>query len=123
MRAQNLRSRIARTVTPALLATAVVSGQPRRTTQQTPALRATTDLITTECRVTDKDGKFVPDLRLDEFQILEDGVPQKITAFVRAIGNRIINDISPSVGPVGEGLILPPQRAASDQSGRIFIVF
>ena len=53
-------------------------------------------------------GKFVPDLKMDEFQVFEDGVPQKITAFVRAIGGRIINDVAPSVGAVSEGLILPP---------------
>jgi VWFA-related protein len=110
-------------VTPALLATAVVSGQTTRPTQQTPVFRSTTDLITTEVRITDKDGKFVPDLRMEEFQVFEDGVPQKISAFVRAIGGRIINDVAPSAGPVGEGLILPRQAAPRDQSGRIFIIF
>ena len=122
MRAQSLRTWI-RIVTPALLATAIVSGQTSRPTQQTPVFRSTTDLITTEVRITDKDGKFVPDLRMDEFQVLEDGVPQKISAFVRAIGGRIINDVAPSVGSVSEGLILPRQAAPRDQSGRIFVIF
>jgi VWFA-related protein len=124
MRVQNVRRWIARilTLTPVVLATAIVSGQTSRT-QQTPVFRSTTDLITTEVRVVDKTGKFVSDLRLDEFQLFEDGVPQKISAFVRSIGGRIMNDIAPSVGPVGEGLILPPQRASKDQSGRIFIIF
>src|SRR4029453_17253304 len=119
MRAQSLRTLIVRIVTPAMLATAIVSGQTPRPAQHTPVFRSTTDLITTEVRITDKDGKFVPDLRMDEFQVFEDGIPQKISAFVRAIGGRIINDVAPSVGTISEGLILPRQAAPRDQSGRI----
>ncbi len=122
MRAKIDRTWIARIATPTAVAIAILSGAAPRAQQQTPTFRSTTDLITTEVRVTDRSGKFVPDVRLDEFELLEDGVPQKITAFVRAIGGRIINDMAP-VGPVGEGLILPPQRAARDISGRIFIIF
>ena len=96
MRAKIERTWIARIATPTAVAIAILSGAAPRAQQQTPTFRSTTDLITTEVRVTDRSGKFVPDVRLDEFELLEDGVPQKITAFVRAIGGRIINDMAPS---------------------------
>jgi VWFA-related protein len=114
-----------------ILGTTLVSAQQKPTTptpaprpnQQAPTFRSTTDLITTSVVVRDNDGKFVPDLKMDEFQILEDGVPQKLVAFSSSVGGRIMTDIGPSLGPVSEGLILPPQKQTSDSSGRIFIIF
>lgn len=119
-----IRRKIFQVTVPALLTTVVVAGQQTpRTTQQTPTFKSTTDLITTDVVVRDKDGKFIPDLRLDEFEVLEDGVPQKIVGFVRNIGGRVLTDISPTMAPPSEGLILPPTKQSSDTSGRIFIIF
>ena len=121
---RTVRRKIFQVTVPALLTTAVLAGQQSpRTGQQTPTFRSTTDLITTDVVVRDKDGKFIPDLRLDEFQVFEDGVPQKIVGFVRNIGGRVLTDISPTMAPVSEGLILPPTKQSSDTSGRIFIIF
>jgi VWFA-related protein len=121
---RTIRRKILHVTVPALLTTAVLAGQQApRTGQQTPTFRSTTDLITTDVVVRDKDGKFIPDLRLDEFQVFEDGVPQKIVGFVRNIGGRVLTDISPTMAPVSEGLILPPTKQGSDTSGRIFIIF
>jgi len=114
-----------------ILATTLVSAQQKPTTptaaprpnQQAPTFRSTTDLITTSVVVRDNDGKFVPDLKMGEFQIFEDGVPQKLAAFSSSVGGRIMTDVAPSLGPVSEGLILPPQKQVSDSSGRIFIIF
>ena len=94
-----------------------------RPNQQAPTFRSTTDLITTSVVVRDNDGKFVPDLKMSEFQIFEDGVPQKLAAFSSSVGGRIMTDVAPSLGPVSEGLILPPQKQVSDSSGQIFIIF
>src|SRR4029077_15773471 len=81
-------------VVPALLATAVVTAQtpagqrstPPRTPTQTqvpPVYRAGANVITLD--VTPRDptsGAFDPGLTQDDFQVFEDGVEQKITAFL-----------------------------------------
>jgi VWFA-related protein len=85
--------------------------------------RATTDLVTTTLIARDERGTFVPDLRKDEFQILEDGVPQTLQTFVPVIGGRVLQEEITTTRPVVEGLILPPSRPPADTSGRIFIIF
>ena len=101
-----------------MLAVTMVSAQ-----QQRPTFRATTDVITTELRVRDTTGKFIPNLTLNDFEILEDGVPQKITNMVLTVGGRIMTELVPVAQPVSEGLILPPSPPPTDQSGRVFIIF
>jgi hypothetical protein len=85
MKSQNWNAQIGRVILAVLLATAAVSGQGR---QQLPPTRnpqttfqATTDHIRTYVIVKDNKGQFVSDLRPDEFQVFEDGVPQKVTTF------------------------------------------
>ena len=46
--------------------------------QQTPAFRSGVQLVEVDARVFDGQGRFVDDLRLEEFEILEDGRPQPI---------------------------------------------
>lgn len=122
MKSRQRRAWMSRLVVPMIAATAVVSGQQ---TRQTPVFRATTDYVSTDVIVRDKTGKFVPDLRLDEFQVFEDGVPQKVTNFVLTVGGRVLTELGPttSAPAVSEGLILPPSRPPADTSGRIFIIF
>ena len=103
-----------------MLAAALVSAQQT----QRPVFRATTDAVTTDVTVRDKTGKFIPDLTIKDFELYEDGVLQNLSYFVVSIGGRILTEIAPTVAaPVSEGLILPPQKAVTDQSGRIFIIF
>ena len=103
MRAKIERTWIARIATPTTVAIAMLSGAAPRAQQQTPIFRSTTDLITTEVRVTDRSGSSCPTSGWTSFELLEDGVPQKITAFVRAIGGRIINDMAPASGRSAKG--------------------
>ena len=42
---------------------------------------ARTELVEVYATVTDEQGRFVTDLRKDEFTVLEDGVPQPVTTF------------------------------------------
>ena len=49
--------------------------------QEPTTLRVDVRLVNVVTTVTDNDGKFVPGLAADDFTILEDGVPQKITHF------------------------------------------
>ena len=103
-----------------MLAAALVSAQQT----QRPVFRATTDAVTTDVTVRDKTGKFIPDLTIKDFELYEDGVLQNLSYFVVSIGGRILTEIAPTAAaPVSEGLILPPQKAVTDQSGRIFIIF
>ncbi|HVG34221.1 MAG TPA: VWA domain-containing protein [Pyrinomonadaceae bacterium] len=68
---------------------AKLEGQP---TQQNPAasgqevgedevLKVETTLVTVPVSVMDRDGKFIPGLRQEDFRIYEDGVEQEITFF------------------------------------------
>jgi Ca-activated chloride channel family protein len=49
--------------------------------QQAPTFRAGTQLIEIDVRVTDRDGRFIGGLSRDDFEVLEDGKPQRITQF------------------------------------------
>src|SRR4029453_507088 len=127
MKSQNSNAQIGRVILTVLLATAAVAGQGR---QQLPPTRnpqttfqATTDHIRTYVIVKDNKGQFVSDLRPDEFQVFEDGVPQKVTTFSRAFGGRILSQLAETPAAPTEGLILPPAGPPKDVSGRIFIVF
>ena len=102
-----------------LLAATLVSAQQN----QRPTFRATTDVIRTELIVRDSSGKFIPNLTMNDFEVLEDGVPQKLTHMVLTLGGRVMTELVPIVQPVSEGLILPPSPPVTDQSGRVFIIF
>jgi len=52
-----------------------------RPSSQGPVLRITVNLVQVDAVVTDSKGRQVTDLKADDFEILEDGRPQKITAF------------------------------------------
>jgi len=47
----------------------------------TYSLHVNVPLVTLDVGVLTKDGQFVPGLKQDNFRVLEDGVPQKITGF------------------------------------------
>ncbi len=48
---------------------------------ESPTLRVDVRLVNVEVAVTDGSGKFIPDLKPENFLIREDGVPQKVTHF------------------------------------------
>ncbi len=105
----------------------MVAGQGKSSSQQGTTFRVTTNAVQSAVIVRDKDGRFVPDLREDEFRVYEDGVPQTITTFApwiggRSLGNLVTNSTAIS-GPKIEGLVLPASRPKNDSSGRVFMVF
>ena len=102
-----------------MLAATIVSAQR----DQRPVFRASTDVVSTELRVRDSSGKFIPNLTINDFEILEDGVPQKITNLALTLGNRVMSQFVPTAPAASEGLILPPSPPVVDQSGRVFIIF
>ena len=57
------------------------SGHAAAQDQADDVVRVTTDLVVLNVTVLDKDGKFVPGLKRTDFQIIEDGVEQKVGGF------------------------------------------
>lgn len=57
------------------------AGRPVGAQQDDEPLRVSADLVLTTVTVTDANGRFISGLTVDDFQVLEDGVPQKIDHF------------------------------------------
>ena len=97
-------------------------------TEQAPGLpqggsfRSGVTLIRTDVIVRDANGAFVPDLTVDDFRILEDGVPQEVASLILVHGGRVFNQLVPPP-PVHEGIILPERRVQSQIPGRIIVFF
>ena len=87
-----------------------------------PTFRVNIDLVTMDAIVRNPQDQFVADLTKDDFQILEDGVPQDVSSFTLVHGGRVHNLLAPPPPPAQEGVILPPSRPRSDTTGRIFLI-
>ena len=104
-----------------LLATTAVAIQAQD--QRRPDFTSRVELVTTDVVVRDNNGQFIADLKKEDFEVLEDGVPQKLVSFSLTHGGRSYNIAAPPPAPVAEGILLPPSRPASDAAGRIFLIF
>jgi VWFA-related protein len=102
----------------------LVLGQipPPVSEQKQPPIRVGVELVTTDVRVR-QNGRFVSDLRQEDFDVYEDGVKQKIVSFVMSLGGRIYNVSAPLPAPAPTGVILPPARPPAQDAGRIFVIF
>jgi len=83
-----------------------------------PQLRSRTDHFATEVIVRDARRRFVADLKLEDFEIFEDGVRQQPSTFSLIAGGRSIPP--PETPARREGLILP--RAGQPELGRVFAI-
>ncbi len=90
---------------------------------QTPTFRVQIDAVTMDVVVKDDQGRFIPDLKREEFEIYEDGVKQDISSMTLSHGGRVANLLEAPPPPPPEGIILPPVRRVQDTSGRIFLFF
>jgi VWFA-related protein len=80
----------------------------------TSLFRVEVDLVVLNVTVTDRRGRYIKDLKPDQFRIFEDGVPQQLASFgegnaapltVATIGSRAVSDASvPGSQPAGEDL-------------------
>src|SRR5690349_1716853 len=52
--------------------------------QDVEVIKVSTTLVTVPVSVTDRNGRFVPDLKPDQFHLFEDGVEQRIAFFENA---------------------------------------
>src|SRR4029434_24581 len=48
---------------------------------QTPTFRVQVDYVEVDVLVTDQQGRFVRDLKKEDFQVFEDGKPQSVSTF------------------------------------------
>lgn len=91
--------------------------------QRRPDFTSRVELVTTDVVVRDNNGQFIADLKKDDFEVLEDGVPQKVVSFSLTHGGRSYNIAAPPPAPVAEGILLPPARPTTDAAGRVFFIF
>lgn len=69
-------------ITSGVIALGLLGQQPPpRQQQQPPIFRSGAELVRVDVTVLDRGGKPVPDLKMSDFVIFEDGVPQKIQTF------------------------------------------
>lgn len=98
-----------------------VAGQQQD--QRKPDFKSRVELVTTDVVVRDKSGQFLSDLKIGDFEVLEDGVPQKLVSFSMTHGGRTYNISAPAAAPAAEGIVLPPARPPADENGRVFFIF
>ena len=98
-----------------------LAAQPSR--QHADVHASAIDAVTMDVIVKDSGGRFIPDLKKDEFEIYEDGVKQDITSMTMSTAAGSPTCSKPPPPPPPEGIMLPPGAAVNDTSGRIFIFF
>lgn len=82
------------------------------------------DFVSKDITVRDaKTKQFLPDLKREDFTLLEDGVEQKIESFALSHGGRLLSDVTPAAVAPPAGIILPSVRPPADTSGRIILIF
>jgi VWFA-related protein len=103
-----------------LTAISVFAQQPNQTApvDEDDVVKITTQLVQLDAIVTDDKGNQVTDLTADDFEILQDGKPQKITNF------SYTNTVSPNAAPVrlekkDKNAILPPPSVIGSAKGRL----
>jgi VWFA-related protein len=99
------------------------AGPQAQEPQRGQTFRAAAEAVFTSLRVLNARGEFVPDLRQDELRVFEDDVEQTVTFFQTWIGGRNLQPVAAADDRDASGLILPPARAPTDASGRIFVIF
>lgn len=99
-----------------LLLAATVARTQNPTPTPEAALKVSTNLVSVDVRVTDEKGRNVDDLTLQDFEIYENGVKQKVTTF--SFIRSTVPDNSPKLSEVDRKLQIPAQRLRSDQVRR-----
>lgn len=96
----------------AICATPVLSMQnpaPTPAAQDKDTIRISTSSVQMDVIVTDKSGKRITGLTASDFQVLDEGVPQKVDFFSAIEGSRVIASLDgkPAAGATGGGATRP----------------
>jgi VWFA-related protein len=116
-----------------LLAVAAGAGQdpaqnlPKRPADQQPLVRVNVDLVQMDVVVTDAKGNHISDLKPEEFEILENGKPQRITNFSFLAGEEVAKVASTPAPAVKDKRtpappVAPARIAAGEASRTIAVV-
>ena len=68
----------------------------------TPTFRTAVNLVTSDVIVRTRRGQFQADIAKEDFEVLEDGVPQSLTSFTLVHGGRVFQTQTATVAPVRE---------------------
>jgi len=90
----------------------------QQSAQPPPTFRAATDIVEVDVVAQDKSGRFVTDLKPEDFSVRDEGVPQTLDVFYFIQGNAIV----PASADASRELPLTPAVAAA-RGPRIFIAF
>ena len=105
-----------------LLLFAAVSAQER---QEPPRFRVAVDAVRIDAVVVDRDGRVVPDLSAEDFEIRQDGKPQKVTfaEFVRVDPGNVAVAPAPSLARTPPPLAVPgPAQVKRETVQRTFAI-
>ena len=84
---------------------------PAPNQQEVPTFRVQIDAVTMDVIARDEQGRFIADLKKEDFEIYEDGVKQEIASMTMSHGGRVTNLLEAPPPPAPEGVILPPGGA------------
>lgn len=87
-----------------------------------PDFRGGVELVTLDVIPRTASGGFVTGLTRDDFEVSEDGVPQRIASLVMVHGGRVFNILQPPAPAPADGLILPQVRPSDATAGRVFVL-
>ncbi len=105
-------------VTVVHLSAQAAGGRPQA---QPPTFRAQVNVVQVDAVVLDKQGNFVPDLRQEDFEVLEDGKPQRLASTLTV--NVPVERVDAPLFAVGSRAIKPDvQSNARRFEGRVFII-
>ena len=110
-------ARIAAIALIAVLAQSPQTPPPASPSQQPPRFRGGTNLVRVDAFAA-KGGVPVQDLKADDFEIFEDGTPQKISAF-----EHIVIEPAPAGARVDPSSVSQAIQQAGDPHRRVFVIF
>lgn len=86
-------------------------------------VKITTKLVQFDTLVTDKEGKQIKDLKIEDFEIFQDGKPQKITNFSYVNTEAPNQSSRQTVVKNGKTTIMPPPASSRVENGGRIITF
>jgi VWFA-related protein len=94
--------------------------------QPAPTFRTATTIIEVDAIVKDGKGVFVPDLTAADFQVLENGTPQRVEAFYQVRGREVVPAPGapqpPPVSPIRPVEALPASAMPAPRTDRVFVL-
>jgi VWFA-related protein len=102
------------------LASGTRAGGGIDSTQQQPSFRAVTAFVEVDAIVKDRNGKFTPDLSSADFEVLEDGVPQRVEQMYVVLGPSV-KTVAPVAGASPAPSALPAAPAPQTQRTFVFL--